>query len=69
MSEALLSPYEQGPPIPRGTDEAHNPMLQMVLARIRQLAAHETGHTLGLDHNFAANAHAPYASVMDFHIH
>ena len=30
-------------------------MLQMVLARIRQLAAHETGHTLGLAHNFAAS--------------
>ena len=28
----------------------------MVLQRIRQLAAHETGHTLGLAHNFAASA-------------
>jgi hypothetical protein len=66
MSEALLSPYEEGRPIPRETDQAHNPMLQMVLARIRQLAAHETGHTLGLGHNFAASAHAPGASVMDY---
>ena len=31
-------------------------LLQMVLARIRQLAAHETGHTLGLAHNFAASS-------------
>ena len=31
-------------------------MLQMVLQRIRQLAAHETGHTLGLAHNFAASS-------------
>jgi hypothetical protein len=31
-------------------------MLQMVLQRIRQLAAHETGHTLGLSHNFAASS-------------
>ena len=27
----------------------------MVLARLRQLAAHEVGHTLGLAHNFAAS--------------
>ena len=30
----------------------------MVLQRIRQLAAHETGHTLGLAHNFAASSFA-----------
>jgi hypothetical protein len=42
----------------------------MALARTRQLAAHETGHTLGLAHNFAASAfpHAPSesVSVMDY---
>lgn len=37
----------------------------MALARIRQLAAHETGHTLGLDHNMAASADHR-ASVMDY---
>jgi len=37
----------------------------MALARIRQLAAHETGHTLGLDHNFAASSYER-ASVMDY---
>ncbi len=37
-------------------DPARNPMLAMVLQRLRQLAAHETGHTLGLAHNFAASA-------------
>ena len=41
-------------------------MLQMVLARIRQLAAHETGHTLGLAHNYAASATSQSASVMDY---
>jgi hypothetical protein len=45
-------------------------MLAMALARTRQLAAHETGHTLGLEHNFAASAfpHAPSesVSVMDY---
>ncbi|MBV8520235.1 MAG: zinc-dependent metalloprotease [Acidobacteria bacterium] len=37
----------------------------MALARIRQLSAHETGHTLGLDHNFAASTYGR-ASVMDY---
>ena len=37
----------------------------MALARIRQLAAHEVGHTLGFAHNFAASA-AGRASVMDY---
>ena len=41
-------------------------MLAMVLARIRQLSAHETGHTLGLAHNFAASSYAQGASVMDY---
>jgi hypothetical protein len=29
----------------------------MPIARIRQLSAHETGHTLGLAHNFAASTY------------
>ena len=37
----------------------------LALARIRQLAAHEVGHTLGLDHNFAASTNQD-ASVMDY---
>ncbi len=37
----------------------------MVLARIRQLSAHEVGHTLGFSHNFAASA-CGRASVMDY---
>jgi hypothetical protein len=59
IAEALLSPYEQGKPVP-------DAMKQMVLARIRQLAAHEVGHTLGLAHNFAASSVAPGTSVMDY---
>jgi hypothetical protein len=36
-----------------------------VYARLRQLAAHETGHTLGLAHNYIASTH-DRASVMDY---
>ena len=66
IAEALLSPYVTGKKITPEND----PMLAMALARTRQLAAHETGHTLGLAHNFAASAfpHAPAesVSVMDY---
>jgi hypothetical protein len=66
IAEALLSPYVTGKKITTEND----PMLAMALARTRQLAAHETGHTLGLAHNFAASAfpHAPSesVSVMDY---
>ncbi len=68
IAEALLAPYAHGE-LPLD-DPAKNPMLAMVLARIRQLAAHETGHTLGLAHNFVASALTPEhpngTSVMDY---
>ncbi len=38
---------------------------EMALARIRQLSAHEVGHTLGIAHNFAASPDSR-ASVMDY---
>ncbi|MEO0734715.1 MAG: zinc-dependent metalloprotease, partial [Bacteroidota bacterium] len=38
---------------------------EMALARLRQLSAHEVGHTLGLAHNFAASTN-DRASVMDY---
>lgn len=37
----------------------------MSLARIRQLSAHEVGHTLGFSHNFAASSYGR-DSVMDY---
>jgi hypothetical protein len=47
-----------------GTGAADDPV-QLSLARIRQLAAHEVGHTLGFAHNFAASTYGR-ASVMDY---
>ena len=40
--------------------------VELSLARIRQLSAHEVGHTLGFSHNFAASTYADRASVMDY---
>lgn len=47
-----------------GTGRPDDPV-QIALSRIRQLSAHEVGHTLGLAHNFAASAWGR-ASVMDY---
>ncbi|HSR69596.1 MAG TPA: zinc-dependent metalloprotease [Acidobacteriota bacterium] len=46
-------------------DEDAEPV-DVALARIRQLSAHEVGHTLGFAHNFAASTYAGRASVMDY---
>ena len=40
--------------------------IELSLARIRQLAAHEVGHTLGFVHNFSSSAYMDRASVMDY---
>ncbi|MGB5700620.1 zinc-dependent metalloprotease [Muriicola sp.] len=59
IAQALMNkPFAQ-------SDDNTNPMLQMALARIRQLSAHEIGHTLGFAHNFAASTNNR-ASVMDY---
>lgn len=42
-----------------------NDPLLAALARIRQLSAHEVGHTLGFSHNFAASTYGR-GSVMDY---
>ena len=48
-----------------GDDANHQALLEMSVARIRQLSAHEIGHTLGFMHNFAASTNSK-ASVMDY---
>jgi len=58
IAMGLLAPYKNGQEVPPE-------MLEMALARIRQLSAHEVGHTLGLAHNFAASTNSR-ASVMDY---
>jgi hypothetical protein len=37
-----------------------------VLARVRQVSAHEVGHTLGLQHNYIASTYGDRASLMDY---
>ncbi|QCX00157.1 DUF5117 domain-containing protein [Aggregatimonas sangjinii] len=46
-------------------DDNYQPMLNLAIARIRQLSAHEIGHTLGFAHNYAASTN-DRASVMDY---
>jgi len=58
IAEGLLAPYDK-------TNTASPKLLEMVLARLRQLAAHEVGHTLGLQHNYAASP-VNRSSVMDY---
>ncbi|HQZ81699.1 MAG TPA: zinc-dependent metalloprotease [Pyrinomonadaceae bacterium] len=47
------------------TDDSAAEATAMSYARIRQLSAHEVGHTLGFSHNFAASTYGR-ASVMDY---
>ena len=59
IAQALSNrPYES-------LDTNDKEMLDLALARIRQLSAHEIGHTLGFAHNFAASTNNR-ASVMDY---
>ena len=55
---ALLSPYINGQPV-------SEKMRTAAIQRLRQLAAHEVGHTIGLQHNYASNFN-DRASVMDY---
>ncbi len=45
---------------------AQDDPIRVSLARLRQLAVHETGHALGFEHNFAGSTFDDRASVMDY---
>jgi hypothetical protein len=57
----MTSPFDNESVGKANTDK----QLAMALDRIRQLSAHEVGHTLGIAHNFAASENNR-ASVMDY---
>ncbi|HEX6694915.1 MAG TPA: zinc-dependent metalloprotease [Longimicrobiales bacterium] len=61
LGEGLTAPYVNG-------TETANDVSAMAVARIRQLAAHEVGHTLGLAHNYIASTQRAggVQSVMDY---
>ena len=57
IAQGLLAPFAES--------EDDKALMELSLARIRQLSAHEVGHTLGLNHNFAASNYGNQ-SVMDY---
>ena len=58
IAQGLIQPFEEGKPVdPR--------MMEMALTRLKQLSAHEIGHTIGLAHSYATSAKGR-SSVMDY---
>jgi len=58
IAEGLLAPYEEGKPV-------STEMGKLALNRLKQLAAHEVGHTLGLAHAYSSSSEGR-SSVMDY---
>lgn len=61
IAQGLLAPFAAD----RDSEQLMDEIETMALNRIRQLSAHEIGHTIGIAHNFAANSQNR-ASVMDY---
>lgn len=59
IAQGILSPYDGS------IENPDEKLKELALARLRQLGAHEVGHTLGLAHNFASSVNNR-ASVMDY---
>ncbi len=65
IAEGLLAPYEEAR-LPDGQGKpVSKEMEQMALNRLRQLAAHEVGHTIGLAHAYSSSSEER-SSVMDY---
>ncbi|HSF52509.1 MAG TPA: zinc-dependent metalloprotease [Algoriphagus sp.] len=58
IAQGLLQPFEEGKP-------ADPRMMQMALDRLKQLSAHEIGHTIGVGHSYATSP-SGRSSVMDY---
>jgi len=61
IAQGLLAPFADD----KDTEQLLDEIEAMALNRIRQLSAHEIGHTIGIAHNFASNSQ-DRASVMDY---
>jgi len=59
IAAGLLAPYGNNP------NKNGDKMLEMALQRLKQLSAHEVGHTIGLVHNYASSVN-DRGSVMDY---
>lgn len=58
IAQGLIQPFEEGKP-------ADPKMLEMAVTRLKQLSAHEIGHTIGVAHSYATSA-TNRSSVMDY---
>jgi hypothetical protein len=58
IAQGLLQPFEEGKP-------ADPKAMQLAIDRLKQLSAHEIGHTIGVAHSYATSPNSR-ASVMDY---
>jgi hypothetical protein len=65
IAQGLLAPFVQKDSFGENGMPADDKMLKMALNRLRQLSAHEVGHTIGLVHNYSASV-VTRSSVMDY---